>query len=400
MQVGALERENRERYYAEDFLNLFQSSLLTQDYYTYRIRIIDREHVQAEIRDPAGTIKGEPYGRLTYDGKFREQAYAWHQAAQKGQIDGPQIRALGEGLFAALFDEWLRRDFFRLYEEVCREGALMRIELDVDEHQLPDLAALPWEFMCVPSRYRYGTMWLGTVPDLIFSRQRVCWKAQKSIQLEKGEPLRIALAVAAPREGTTGTVEYRKTWEALKRLAEKRSSQVKLLEQVNPATRVAIDEVLAQKPHIFHFVGFARLRQYAQQQAQGQIALVDGFLDEPLWISAQHFGELFTRHRPKMVFLQSGESAAMSVTQASVSIAHSLLEQSIPVVVGMQYRISNSTAARFALKFYERLAKGDPVDKAVQEGRRRIALGPTGYSKRDFATPVLFKVDPKNWTTC
>jgi len=30
------------------------------------------------------------------------------------------------------------------------------------------------------------------------------------------------------------------------------------------------------------------------------------------------------------------------------------------------------------------------VDKAVQEARRHIALGPAGFKSRDFATPVLF----------
>ena len=62
----------------------------------------------------------------------------------------------------------------------------------------------------------------------------------------------------------------------------------------------------------------------------------------------------------------------------------------IPVVVAMQYEVSNISASRFARKFYERLAKGDPVDIAAQNGRRSLALGPTQFRKRDFATPVIF----------
>jgi hypothetical protein len=61
----------------------------------------------------------------------------------------------------------------------------------------------------------------------------------------------------------------------------------------------------------------------------------------------------------------------------------------IPVVVAMQYEVSNITASQFAYEFYERLAKGEPVDIAAQNGRRTIALE-TRHRKRDFATPVIF----------
>ncbi len=363
---------------------------MTQDYYTYRIRITNREEVKAEKRDPDDHNKGEPSGRLTYDESCQAQVQELHQAAQAGQIDGLQIKTLGEKLFDALFDEKLRHDFFGLCEDARQEEALVRVELDVDERQLPDLAALPWEFMRVPTDSGYGTLWLGTAPDIIFSRRRARWKAPDPIQLEKGEPLRIALAVAAPSEGDLGEVEYKKVDQALQRLAGKMPDQIEFLDLVNPATPATIDDVLEQKPHIFHFIGHAQLAQDKQQRDQGRIALVDDLFDEPIWVGAERFSELFTRHRPGIVLLHSCESAATSAAQAFVGVASRVVEQNIPVVVAMQYEVSNSTAARFALEFYERLAKGDPVDKATQEGRRRIALGPTGYGKRDFATPVLF----------
>jgi hypothetical protein len=363
---------------------------MTRDYYTYRIRINNRQRVQAEMRDLEDHLKGEPEGRLTYDDACQAQVQALHQAAQAGQIDGSQIKTLGEKLFGALFDERLRHDFFGLYEAARKEGALVRVELDVDERALPDLAALPWEFMRVPTDSGYGTLWLGTAPDVIFSRRRTHWIAPEPIQLEQDEPLRIALAVAAPDEQGLGVVKYQKVWKALQKLAEKMPDRIRLLDLINPATPAAIDDVLEQKPHIFQFIGHAQLAQDAQQRDKGRIALANEFSDEPLWFDGEQFSELFTRYRPGVVLLQSCESAATSAVQAFVGVASRVVEQNIPVVVAMQYRVSNSTAARFALEFYERLAQGDPVDKAAQEGRRRIALGPAGYGKRDFATPVLF----------
>ncbi|UCH97362.1 MAG: SIR2 family protein, partial [Candidatus Aminicenantes bacterium] len=76
-----------------------------------------------------------------------------------------------------------------------------------------------------------------------------------------------------------------------------------------------------------------------------------------------------------------------------VGIASLVVQMNVPAVVAMQYQVSNITAQRFALEFYRRLAGNEPVDKAVQEARRHIALGPAGFKSRDFATPVLFMRD-------
>jgi hypothetical protein len=80
----------------------------------------------------------------------------------------------------------------------------------------------------------------------------------------------------------------------------------------------------------------------------------------------------------------------LSSSQAFVGVASKVVQQNVPVVVAMQYEVTNSTASRFALRFYQQLAANDPVDIAAQYGRRAIALGSTQYRKRDFATPVIF----------
>jgi hypothetical protein len=88
--------------------------------------------------------------------------------------------------------------------------------------------------------------------------------------------------------------------------------------------------------------------------------------------------------------LQACEGGMLSSSQAFVGVASKVVQQNVPVVVAMQYEVTNSTASRFALRFYQQLAAEDPVDIAVQYARRAIALSPTQYRKRDFATPVIF----------
>ena len=107
-------------------------------------------------------------------------------------------------------------------------------------------------------------------------------------------------------------------------------------------------------------------------------------------IHAADFADLFRRHIPGVVLLQSCEGAALSSWQAFTGTASQLVDQNIPIVIAMQYKVSNITASRFSVEFYKQLAAGVAVDTAVQEGRRMISLGMYGYDQRDFATPVLF----------
>jgi hypothetical protein len=157
---------------------------------------------------------------------------------------------------------------------------------------------------------------------------------------------------------------------------------------VTGADAEKIDALLARDPHIFHFIGHGRLLE-ENGKAKGQIALVDDMFGEASWVDADFFSDLLNTHRPGTVFLQACEGGQLSSSQAFVGVASRVVQQNIPVVVAMQYEVSNTTAVRFALKFYQQLAEMYPVDRAAQNGRRAIALN-TQYKGRDFATPVLF----------
>lgn len=359
---------------------------MNKSYYTYRIRISNLDTIHVEKRDSESNVMGEPTGKFRYE-ENKADIQKLQAAARAGNLLEQDVRKLGERLFNTLLDEKLRYDFFTLYDYARRENALLRIELDVDERHYPEVAALPWECMRVPSDAGYGALWLGTAPDIIFSRRRALWRAPEPIRLAQGERLRIAVVVAAPKD--LGEVLYEKVWNALQDLANNQPDRIELLPLIQDATTAKIDDVLEQAPHILHIMGHARL-QDEQQQDTGQVALVkkNGTAS---WVSAELFGELFNRHAPGVVLLHACEGAALSETKAFVGVASQVVQQNIPVVAAMQYPVSNTTAQRFALEFYERLSKDEPVDKAVQEGRRHIALeSSSGYASLDFATPVLF----------
>ena len=357
---------------------------MTKAYCTYRICVANYDRVQVKKWDSQHQPLGEPYGIFSYE-KLEEIKPLLEVAGNNDLKESSNTRAIGEGLFNILFDNVLRQDFVNFYYQVVQTyKQLLQVELDIDEHRMSDVAALPWEFTCLPGSANSGEIWLGTDPNLIFTRRRSQWNSAPAIQLNLDEKLRIALAIAAPIN--LGSVVYEKVQVALEQLANQ-SDLVELLPIVNPATPEAIDEVLEQKPHIFHFIGHGRLHDERGQEV-GEIALVDD-IDQALWVDASFFGGLFNRHRPGVVMLQACEGGKLSASQAFVGVSSKIVQQNIPVVVAMQYEVSNFTASRFADCFYKRLAQDDPVGIAAQNGRRAIALN-TQYRKRDFATPVIF----------
>ncbi|MFN8798649.1 MAG: CHAT domain-containing protein [Pseudanabaena sp.] len=361
---------------------------MIRTYYTYRIRVANRERVQVEKLNLQRTSEGEPSGAFRYQSN-KKKLEPLLQLACNGELnDTGKSRLLGETLFNILFDDVLRQDFVNFYYQVVQQQKqFLRVELDIDEQRMPEVAALPWEFICLPDNANLGTVWIATAPYLVFSRRRSQWIAAQPIQLAVNEKLRIALVISVPSD--LPAVVYEPVQIALEKLAGEQINQVELLPIVNAANPESINEILAQQPHIFHFIGHGRLENDTNQ-AVGQIALVDPDLGEAMWVDADYFSQLFNRYRPGIVMLQACEGGMLSASQAFVGVASRIVEQNIPVVVAMQYEVSNSTASRFASCFYKNLAAFNPVDIAAQEGRLSIALGAAQFRKRDFATPVIF----------
>lgn len=354
-------------------------------YYIYRIHLSNLSRTNVQILDANNELIAEPKGRLRYKSKAKSIENL-QKSALEGRLTGDEVKTLGETLFDVLFDPVLRRNLLDWYEKSKNEKAVLCIELEIDDH-LPTIAALPWEFLCLPSTSDYGELWLGTAPRITLSRRRTSWDLPKPVKFRLGERIRVAVAVAAPKG--LGPVEYKRIWDELEQTTRELNKQIQVLDLVTSATTQSIDNLLEQEPHIFHFIGHARFKNETQQE-KGEIALIDALPDRPLWVDSKRFSEIFNRHSPQVILLQACEGGSLSSSTALVSVASYLVQKNIPAVIAMQYEISNVTAQRFVLEFYQRLAKGDSVDKATQEGRRRIALGPSAYSTRDFATPIIF----------
>ncbi|MGK7922888.1 MAG: hypothetical protein AB4080_23090, partial [Trichodesmium sp.] len=60
-----------------------------------------------------------------------------------------------------------------------------------------------------------------------------------------------------------------------------------------------------------------------------------------------------------------------------------------PIVVAMQYKVSNQTAITFVKEFYSKVIEGNSVEMAVQKARFKLGTE-NRYEQRDFAIPVVY----------
>ena len=358
-------------------------------YYNFRVSVAGDDSVRIQEWGKDSSPKEKPAGLFRRDKVFGDEAIkALIEAANQAELDdADQVIRLGEALCEALFDDKRLAAFIDSYKKsAAEEDQLFRFELDIDEKAIPEVAALPWEFMCLPEESGRGELWFATAPKIIFSRRRTLWDEAAPIQLSQGEKLRVALVISAPKG--EGPVDFAPVEQALKDLVEDKPEQIELF-VVNPAQFGAVDEVLKKhKPHIFHFIGHGRL-QNEKNEAVGQLAFMND-MGRAKWINAREFSECFTQHVPGIVVLQACEGGQLSPSKAFVGVASKVVQQNIPVVVAMQYEVTNDTAIEFVSRFYWELAEGSPVDVAAQLGRRAIANGANLHRTRDFATPVIF----------
>ncbi|MCP4346264.1 MAG: AAA domain-containing protein [Desulfobacterales bacterium] len=365
--------------------------------YKYHIVLTDEgKKIRVNVRYPDGKEKNP-------EGSCRLSEIPAHiselaSKTQRGKSTQAEMDELGEALFDSLFSKEIATDFRSLLaqisdeeidgpEEASQDDIFLRLELDLDEGELPAVAALPWEFLRAPQTAGREGNNLGTHSRMTLSRRRNLWKYIKPVTRKK--PLRIQLVVSNPDDDKLGTVVYEEIEAALQKLAEDHPNQIAspLKTLFKPSLPIINQALEDNKPDILHFIGHGRLRRNAKGIGFGELALT-GAGNTAEWCSARQFGELFEEHNPSVVILQACESAAEGLSEAFVGAASQVVHRNIPVVVAMQYPIDNNAAVVFAEEFYRRIGQFKPVDVAVQKGRRLLKqkFGNT----RNFAIPVLF----------
>ncbi|MFL5674978.1 MAG: CHAT domain-containing protein [Chloroflexota bacterium] len=339
------------------------------------------------LRSPAGEATGTmrlPFDDLVLQNRLQAlQIALLRSGTTRRRIDTPEahtVERFGEELWDALFSGDIRSRFEASRSEARRLDAGMRIKLRFED---ASLAALPWEYLFDAARGDYVTLSAST-PVV-----RYIPLPQVMAPLAVRPPLRVLGLIASPSDlDELDAVRERQRLDAA--LGKLVAAGLVEVVWMTGSTARDLQGMLRHGPwHIFHFVGHGG---FDANRGEGLIVLTadDGSSSR---VSATDLGRLLGDHDPlRLAVLNACDSARGDTVDVFASTAATLVRRGTPAVVAMQYEITDDAAIEFSRSFYEAIADGVPVDAALAEARKGVAMAIPGTL--EWGTPVLYMRAP------
>ena len=286
-------------------------------------------------------------------------------------------KSFGTDLFERLFSGAVGQLYRRSLDAVRQQQQGLRVRLRLND--VPELAALPWEYLYDPSANRY--LVLSETTPLV--RYLALPLAASPLQVER--PLRIlGLTANAPDVLPQLDVEgERERLDAA--LAELVTAGAIEITWLTNATLGQLQRALRRNHyHIIHFIGHGWADLGAQQSG---LVLVDetGRGDK---VEVDRLAILLQNHTTlRLAFLNACEGARQVEGEPFAGVAQHLIRQGLPAVIAMQFPVSDRAAIALAQEFYSALADDYGVDGALAEARKMVY---TQSSIMEWGTPVLF----------
>ena len=286
-------------------------------------------------------------------------------------------KTFGTDLFDRLFSGEVGQLYRRSLDAVHQQQQGLRVRLRLND--VPELAALPWEYLYDRSTNRY--LVLSEATPLV--RYLALPLAATPLQVER--PLRILGLTAnapdvLPQLDVAG--ERQRLDAALAALVTTGAIEITWLTN---ATLGQLQRALRRNHyHIIHFIGHGWADLGAQQSG---LVLVDemGRGDK---VEVDRLAILLQNHTTlRLAFLNACEGARQVEGEPFAGVAQHLIRQGLPAVIAMQFPVSDRAAIALAQEFYSALADDYGVDGALAEARKMVY---TQSSIMEWGTPVLF----------
>ncbi|MEI6417841.1 MAG: CHAT domain-containing protein [Sphingomonadales bacterium] len=284
---------------------------------------------------------------------------------------------IGRQLFNALFQGSVAEVLARTEGVALGQrdsGVRIRLSFDLTQAGIAEVSALPWELLRKPDE---------TQP-LLVSTQTVLVRGlegPKPIMLRPlNPPLRVLLIQSNP-EGTGALKLSAESLNISKSLA--RLPNV-VVDEVEPVAETILDKLADEAYHVIHYMGHGDF-----EADRGGMLLLEKADGSPDLVSAAKFASWLSDEPLRLVFLnacETGTTPQFAGPHPFSGVAAALVANGVPAVVAMQFPITDTSALAFSRTFYERIAKGDPVDMAVAQGRKALF----DDVDTEWATPVLY----------
>lgn len=352
----------------------------------FEVRICElagRELKVEVIGSPAGegaAVATFPFDSLALENRLQSLQLALLSGASRRRRLVPEheraVQEFGQELFETVFSGEVRSLLERSRQQAMLQDDDLRIQLRFES---PELASLPWEFLYDP----------GTAEYLCLSRTtpvvRYVELSQPQRPLAVSPPLRVLAMVASPSDLPQLDVdqERRRIDAALRPLVDAGRLELSWLE--GQTWRHLQSALQSGSWHAFHLVGHGG---FDEGRGEGIVALC-GEEGRSHVLGATDLGRLLGDHASlRLAVLNSCEGARSSKLDVFSSTAAVLVRRGTPAVIAMQYEITDDAAVELSRSFYAAVAAGMPVDAALGEARKAVALALPGTL--EWGTPVLY----------
>jgi formylglycine-generating enzyme required for sulfatase activity len=282
-------------------------------------------------------------------------------------------REFGEELYRTVFAGEIASGFQACHQHAAARGEGVRLRLRLGG--VPQLARWPWELLARPGLGRF--LALSTETPIV----RYAEVPEPVRPVLTALPLTILVAIAAPLGQSR--LDTDREWGRIEAALAPLVGRV-VLERLQPATLAELGRRLTRGAvHVLHFIGHGSF----DRERQEGVLLFEDERGRQSPVSGERLGAALFGRQVRLAVLNACEGACHGESDAFGGVAQSLMRQRIPAVIAMQREITDRAAATFAERFYETLARGEPVDAAVAEAR--LAMDQKGHGI-EWGAPVLY----------
>lgn len=332
------------------------------------------------LTSPVGEMTASDAVTVEYDDKDLQSTLG---KLDRRELDTDGLTALGRTLAALLLPITAKdgttsiREFFARSLVKLGPDTGLRVRLRL----LPELAVIPWEYAYVERAGGNGMDgFLALDPRIAIVRHEMLAAPVAEPALSGDIKVVTALAQAEGLPELKLDEEMKLLNEALRGLDGIR---------VEPCRNATLSKLQPFLPGagVFHFAGHGDFTR--QMGARPGTYTGVGFLafgDER--IDAEQMGINLRGQGIRLAVLagcHTGRRAGVSVWSG---IAPALVKMEIPAVVANQYTITDKCAVAFSHQFYQALAGGLSIERAVSAGR--IAAYNADKTGRDWGVPLLY----------
>jgi len=288
------------------------------------------------------------------------------------RVSGDDIASIGDALFALWFAQ-----AWGVIEARVPSGArrLLIIASDV-----ADVLNLPWEVLRPPSGGPIGV-------DARFSVRRQPW-LDRPPEVFTGSlpprPLRILFMACAPLD--QAALDYEREEEVILKAVARAGPSI----AIDIADLGTFEELRRRindfEPHVVHLDGHGGV----EADGQGYFYFEDELGASDPRPARDISQRLFAGSSVQCAFVSGCQTGQAPLVAALGGVCAGLVGDEVPLAIGWAASIDDEVATGVATTFYDTLATGQPVDRALTQARQAVRPGCEAHDDPSWTLPVLY----------